>query len=166
MTQNQVEDVPARAKARFLGTCSVFRRLETDELNLLADLAETVVVPAGTVLAQRATRSRYIYIVEDGLLRVDEADLSIPVELATAGRGDAVGCSSLVEPFLYSANVTALGDSRVIRIHAGDLLDFLRRRPQVGYDVMTAVAQQVRGRLDTLVAFLANQPEPPSAPQA
>lgn len=147
--------VDREAVAAFLGTTTLFRKLAPEERADLAALVERRTVTAGAVIAVRRTRSDYLYFIERGTVRLHEPHTDIPIELATVSDGGAIGASALVEPYLYSANATATTDTVLLRIPAAQLVAYLDSHPQAGMYVMTAVAAQVRGLLDSVIALWA-----------
>ena len=93
---------------------------------------EQVSVAGGTALLRRGETSDALYIVMSGLLvatREDEAGRVL--RLGEIGRGELIGEMSVLSGGIRTATVTALRDSRLVRISNETFLDFMAQHPSV-----------------------------------
>jgi NTE family protein len=93
---------------------------------------EQISVAGGHTLMRRGDPSDSLYILVSGLLVAsltnDDGQL---VRLGEIGRGELIGEMSLLSGGTRNATVTALRDSRLIRISNSRFLDFMQRHPSV-----------------------------------
>ncbi len=147
--------------AALLETCPLFRRLSTAELDVIATLAEPAPVSQGSTLFRRGDRAGRLYVVVSGLFRIDwNYDQQTAFALSSASTGDILGWASLVDPFIYVATAIAETESQVVCIGASEMLEFMRARPQAGYDIMTGIAAHARNRIEAVMAAAAGRPFP------
>ena len=142
-------------KIGLLGESPLFRRLAYPDLSHLAFACELIAPARGTALTRAGEPGTHFYLVEAGEISIAWTRGSSRVEL----RRDRslVGWSALVEPFTYSANAIAGDGCVALRLNTHEVLSILQQRPDVGFDVMAAVASIARSRfalaMERLSAF-------------
>jgi CRP-like cAMP-binding protein len=67
--------------------------------------------------------------------------------LGLLGRGEILGWSSIVKPYLYSLGALAEQDTELIEIKAGGFRELLEDNPYFGYNFMKNIAEVVSERL-------------------
>ncbi len=130
-----------------------------DDVEILRALAPTVksqleaqlhprALAPGDVLFSEGDPGDALYIIVDGLLSVYVTDpaLGLTVDLATLGRGEAVGEMALVTGQVRSASVKAVEPSRVLGLSRDTFHKLVQHVPQVGLSIAGSLAK----RLDQL----------------
>ena len=96
---------------------------------------------AGLYLLERGTVELKINLNEEG---TEHADLSTLVE------GNVIGWSALVEPYQYTLGAVATSDVSVIKLDALALRRMMASNPEMGYTIMTHLANALGERLTNL----------------
>jgi CRP-like cAMP-binding protein len=111
--------------------------------------------PDGFICTEGA-EARKFYLVEDGRVAVEsQVARGMRFPLSIVYPGQAFGWSALVPPYVYTATVIALSETRVIAIEQEALLSMMKADPQLGFTIMQNVACIVASRLRTMELALA-----------
>lgn len=126
--------------AASLAQVALFKPLADTALNELAALAEPLHLSSGSLLYAADDVSDYFYILIRGRLRVSANGALV----GHINRHEPVGEMGVITGDGRAASVHAIRDSLLLRIKAGDFLDFMRTHP----DSLLALTQLVvkRGR--------------------
>ena len=109
--------------------------------------------PAGTQLFSVGEESDSVYIVEDGLLRVDRTTPSGKQVLVTlVAPGDVVGELSLIDGGRRSASCSVVRSARVLKLGEKDFLRILESEPELATVITRRVVRRMRALTDQLVA--------------
>jgi CRP/FNR family cyclic AMP-dependent transcriptional regulator len=101
----------------------------------------------------------------DGFYIILKGKIDIKVSLGEKGicqvavssltKGDILGWSSLVDPYVYKLCAFASQDSRLIKMDCIRLCEMMAHQPHIGYMLMTRIAQVIGNRLvDLRVRFI------------
>lgn len=160
-----LEDLQQRHKVALLGESILFRRLSDHDLAIIAAHAQNLVVEPGAMLTERGEHAESLYLIHEGIVRIDYLNGDLPMELAMVSSGDLLGWSSLVDPFKYTNTAVAATRCELVRIPAAPVLRFCDARPEVGYQLMSAIAVVARERYSSVLQHLAGlQPHSPLTP--
>jgi predicted acylesterase/phospholipase RssA/CRP-like cAMP-binding protein len=124
----------------------LIRAFGTDDAELLddlADMAEWMRVPGGTVVFSEGDKADAAYVVVSGRLGVtkqDQAPGTRPIELS---RGEVFGELGLLEGGIRSATVTALRDSVLVKFPEEVFNDLIERRPRQMVDLARSMVRRV-----------------------
>ena len=69
------------------------------------------------------------------------------VTVHTARSSELFGWSAMLEPYVYTASAKCQERTEVICINRSDLINFFRKKPEVGYLVMTNLGAIISSRL-------------------
>ena len=125
---------------RRLGKSLIFRYLDEkrqDEILAMSDLIQS---GEGESIITEGEESPYLYLVASGEVSVsvrEEEDRNVYV--STLGEGEIFGEAGIFLKTARTANVSSLGESRVLRIHREKLLDFIRREPSAGVKLLMII---------------------------
>jgi CRP-like cAMP-binding protein len=94
----------------------------------------------------------WLYIILEGsvsLAIVLHKNGSIPhiERMGTLVRGEVLGWSSIVPPYMYALSAQAVKNTRLIEIKAGGLRELLDDNPQFGYYFMKNITEVISERL-------------------
>ena len=128
-------------KVILLQDVDVFADVPTENLAVLAAIANEVSLLDGDVLYREADPADALYLVLDGRVRLRQGDRSI----SEAGPGEAFGTWALFdeEPRLVTAETSA--DTTLLRIDRDDFVDLMADHVQIAQGVIKAVARRLRG---------------------
>ena len=116
----------------FADLARLYPDLDTGFLRGIGREFEQVAVAGGHTLVRRGDPSDALYILISGrLVATREDDLGRIVRLGEIGRGEMIGEMSLLSGGTRTATVTALRDSRLVRISNETFLQFMQRHPSV-----------------------------------
>jgi len=128
----------------------ILEGLSRAQARVVALMTDMRTFPDGHVLFRAGEAGEDMYVVVDGELRIWLEDGEGRRDLRRLRRGDIVG---EIAPFLgkRTANVTTVGDTRLLRITLEDLEELRRRYPKVGATVYRNLTRVVAHRLgDTM----------------
>jgi MFS family permease len=114
-------------RVAILERLDLFRTASRSSLESLAEAAEEISVPAGTVVVREGDQADAFYTVTDGQLAVSAAGESgaEPVHLRTLGPDSYFGEIGLLGHMPRTATVTATSACTLLRIGGNDFLDAL-----------------------------------------
>jgi CRP-like cAMP-binding protein len=128
--------------AGFLGSMSQGAREK-----LLA-LSQSFIFERDQVVFQEGSPSAYFYLVKDGGIAVD---IHIPSlgrrSILTAGPGEVVSWSAIVQPCLHHASARAIEPSELLGIRGDVLSAVCAEDPQFGCELYRQLAEIVSARL-------------------
>jgi CRP/FNR family transcriptional regulator, cyclic AMP receptor protein len=130
-----------------------FRGFTDEELKKLAEIAKEESYKAGLQLWKKGDQAENIYFLEEGkvLLTMDayrepeQPPLQVTVDIVT--KGDAMGWSSVVEPYVYTLGARCIDDSKVIALDAVKLRNMFSEDEVFGFKFMHSTAKVVAARL-------------------
>jgi CRP-like cAMP-binding protein len=139
-------------KVILLQDVDVFTEVPTENLAVLAAIADEVSLLEGDTLYRQHDPADALYLVLDGRVALRRGERTI----SEAGPGEAFGTWALFdeEPRLVSAEVVA--DATLLRIDRDDFVDLMADHVQIAQGVIKAVARRLRG----LAARGTNEDEP------
>ena len=104
----------------------------------------------GEVVVEEGERSRDMFVIQSGVVRISKRVKTREVELARLSQGDFFGEMSLLESLPRDATAKAVGETRLLVVSAGALLVRMRRDPTFAFEML----HRLSGRLRTLNARL------------
>ena len=128
-------------KVMLLQEVDIFAEVPTEQLAVLATIADEVPLLAGDGLYREGEPADALYLVLDGGVRLHRGDDTI----SEVGPGEAFGTWALFddEPRLVSADVEA--DATLLRVDRDDFVDLMADHVQIAQGVIKAVARRLRG---------------------
>ena len=133
----------AQAAADDLGRVELFRDLDRDELQRLADRFVEIEVESGRLILQQGQPSEEFYVLAEGALAVFRDVIGSPVQLlARLHEGDFFGELGLFIEGQNVASVRASEPSRVLKISKQKLLRFLEDHPPIFHKLQMAAARR------------------------
>lgn len=120
-----------------------------DTLKKLAMLAEEKSVPPNTVMFQEWDRADRLYLILQGEVKIEySAGHAERRTVDTAGQGDLVVWSALVEPYRTTGIGTTTQETRLLAFEAPRLRELCREDPRLGFNLMKEVIRALCHRLD------------------
>src|SRR5580765_5319100 len=132
-------------EAQSLARVPLFKRLEPDELEHLAEEVDQVNYKAGETIFHEHDRGDALYILEEGTVRIWIMDEDVTeVTLAELKPGDFFGELAVLDRGERSSSATAITDIHLHRLSSDDFQKFLTDHPDTAIDVICEIAQRMR----------------------
>ena len=133
----------SKAHGADLKRVELFRDLDDDELERLADRFVELAIGASRLVLQQGKPAEAFYIVVEGTVAVFRDAVGAPVQLlARLHRGDFFGELGLFVEGRHTASVRATEPVRVLQISKRDLLAFLDDHPPIFHKLQMAAARR------------------------
>lgn len=142
----------ATTKIERLKAVPFFSQSSSDELTLVASLAEEVEVAAGKVLVEEGQLAKAFYVVADG----SASAMKRGRKLATIGPGSFFGELSLLDREPRTATVTAETAMRLFVIDPKSFEALLKNSPTFSRRLLEGLAERLR-RADELLTAGADE---------
>ena len=132
---------------------SFFKDFSDDQLKKLASLAKEETHPTGAHLYQKGDTARSLYLIKEGkvVLFMDnymghnKPPMQVTVDIIT--KGESMGWSAVVEPYLYTLGARCIDDTKFIAFDAFQLRKLTEEDCALGFKIMQAVAKVISARL-------------------
>src|SRR5256885_10597676 len=132
-------------EAQSLARVPLFKRLEADELEHLAEEVDQVNYNAGETIFNEHDRGDALYILEEGSVRIWVYDEDVKdVTLAQLKPGDFFGELAVLDRGERSSSATAITDIHLHRLSSDDFQKFLLDHPDASIDVICEIAARMR----------------------
>jgi CRP/FNR family transcriptional regulator, cyclic AMP receptor protein len=129
----------------------LFQPLDEDERNNLANVLETVRIPAGELIFQMNEPGDSLYIIRSGKVELFvKDDTGHRLVLETASDGDFFGDISLLDNGPRTASALVTEDLEALRLKRAELERFVRQRPEAAMDMLTVMGRRLRQDLELL----------------
>lgn len=133
------------AEVTLLEDVAFFKLLDADERRELAAVLDEARFAGGATLFKIGDPGDSLYLVHTGEVELFVKDHTGEKILLTIARpGDLFGELSLLDGGPRAATAVALQDTELLVLDRGDLLRFLRKKPDAALDLMTVMGQRLR----------------------
>jgi CRP-like cAMP-binding protein len=130
-----------------------FKDFSDEQIAKLAPLAKEEKYPSGSLLYQKGDPARSLYIIEEGKVALfmttemghNKPPMQVTVDIIT--KGETMGWSAIVEPYIYTLAARCLDDTKFIAFDAFQLRKLMDEDCALGYKIMQAVAKVISSRL-------------------
>lgn len=146
-----MSDPASQMTLEALRSVPLFASLDDDAARDLRSLLSEKTVPQKTRLFKQGDTGDAMYLIESGRVRIsirDEEDQE--VTLAELAQGDFFGEMSIIDGRKRSADAQVIEDSRLAVLSREAFLSFVRRKPDVALEMLTALTDRLR-RTDELL---------------
>jgi CRP/FNR family transcriptional regulator, cyclic AMP receptor protein len=135
----------------------LFAKVTPAKLKLLEFTSERLEYPTGEVLFRQGDPGDAAYVILEG-----EAEIVVdtdhgPVKVATLGKNDIVGEIAILCGVPRTATVVAHGDLEILRVSKEGFFHLVTQFPQVGVEVMSALAAKLDRTTQALTAARAKE---------
>jgi uncharacterized membrane protein len=133
------------ADPELLRDIPLFQKLDDAERTAVAALMEEARFPAGATLFQEKDPGGVMYVIQEGRVElwvVDEDRSKVVVD--TLEKGDFFGELSLLDGGLRSTAATAVEASVCYALARDPFIDLLKRRAEMGLDLLDALTKRIR----------------------
>lgn len=108
----------------------------------------------GDVIIKEGDKGSQMYIIKSGAAKVTKKSDKGEITLATLSSGDFFGEMALFDRAPRSATVSAVGETRVIVLHAGNFLYRIRQDPTLVFEMVQKMSKRIRRLNEQLVRTL------------
>jgi CRP/FNR family transcriptional regulator, cyclic AMP receptor protein len=126
-----------------LRSVSIFAGTPDEMLAEISAVLEEVCFQVGDRIFTKGDLGDCLYIIAEGQVRVHDDART----LNTLGAGDIFGEMAALDPEVRSASITAVKDTRLLRLDRGPFYRVMAQRIEVAQGIMHVLAQRLRGRL-------------------
>ena len=134
----------------------ILRGLSREQRQQIKGLGKPEHYEPDAVICTEGTEARKFYLVQDGRVAVEsQVARGMRFPLSIVYPGQAFGWSALVPPYVYTATVLSLSETRVTAIDQEALLSLMKSDPSLGFIIIQNVACIVASRLRTMELALA-----------
>jgi len=132
---------------------TIMKDFSDEQLSKLAALATEEKYTAGTQMYQKGDIARSLFLVQKGkivlfmesYLGPHKPPMQVTVDMIT--KGESMGWSAVVEPYLYTLGALCIDDSEMIALDAARLRQLMEEDSIIGFKIMRAVAKVISSRL-------------------
>jgi CRP-like cAMP-binding protein len=138
----------------------LFAKITPAKLKLLAFTSERLEFSAGEVLFHQGDYGDAAYVIVEGAADILVDTDHGPVRIATLGKNDIVGEIAILCGVPRTATVVAQGRLEILRVSKEGFFHLVTQFPQVGVEVMSALAAKLHRTTQALTAARAEERRP------
>ena len=117
----------------------------TEDLALLASIAEEVLYPEGASVFEEGQPADGLYVIVRGHVTLSKDGL----EVVSLGAREALGAWTLFEAELRVMSARATKESLLLRVDREDFYDLLLDYPEMGQSILKALVRRLRNLIKT-----------------
>ncbi|MGC9976893.1 MAG: cyclic nucleotide-binding domain-containing protein [Syntrophales bacterium] len=130
-----------------------FKGFTNEELKKFAEIASEESYKAGVQIWKKGEPAGNLSLLKEGkvLMTMDtyagpsRPPMQVTVDVVT--KGDAMGWSAVVEPYIYTLGTRCIDDSQLINFNAAKVREMINKDKALGFKFMHAIAKVVAARL-------------------
>ncbi len=132
---------------------SIFRLLDKDEINKIAELFQLVNYPAGSVCVKEGESINYIGIIASGRMKFERHNriTGKPTLLAILEKGSHVGDFSMLQERESLGQVRAVEDTDLLILSHDELDAFMQEHPYIGIKILKGISTVLSIRLKSAI---------------
>jgi CRP/FNR family transcriptional regulator, cyclic AMP receptor protein len=129
-----------------LRTAPLFAALDERQRARIADLMTIRRFDAGTTILRQGTSAVALYLLLEGEVEVsrEPEDGGRAVTVATLQPGDVFGEMAVLDDDTRSSSITTLGPARCALLSRWELIQELRRQPELAIELIRVLARRIR----------------------
>ncbi|MEE9911711.1 MAG: cyclic nucleotide-binding domain-containing protein [Deltaproteobacteria bacterium] len=132
---------------------SFFTGFNDKQMKKLSSLAKQETYQAGTQLYSTGDEARSLFLLKEGKVALfmdnyvgpGKPPMQVTVDIIT--RGESMGWSAVVEPFVYTLGARCLEDTKLIAFDASKLRKMMADECDLGFKIMQSTAKVIATRL-------------------
>lgn len=133
-----------------IGSHPFFEGFDQPQVEFLVGCSSNFVFSPGEFLFREGETADSFFLVREGKVAVESVSPPTgPLTLATVGRGDVLGWSWIVPPFIHRSDARAIEQTRALSFDAVCLREKLETDHELGYRVLTRVVSVMAQRLES-----------------
>jgi len=132
---------------------SFFKDFSNEQLKKMASLAKEETYQAGTQLYANGDEARSLYLLKEGKVALfmdnymgpGKPPMQVTIDMIT--KGESMGWSAVVEPFIYTLSARCLEDTKLIAFDSVKLRKKMDADCDLGFKIMQSTAKVIATRL-------------------
>ncbi|OGN90723.1 MAG: hypothetical protein A2Z70_03720 [Chloroflexi bacterium RBG_13_48_17] len=142
-------------KLKVLRKCDIFRALDDKQLREAERMCDYEEFQAGTIICKQGNKEEKLYIIEHGTVGIIlEAGPLAQRQVQAVTNNEVFGWSAMLDPYVCTATVKALENTKVLAFNGQELSGLCITRPEIGCRISRGVARVVASRLRQAYAQL------------
>lgn len=138
-----------------LAKVSLFSQMKEDDLKRIAELVRECAYNKGDVIIREEDRGRCLFIITHGNVEViKNLDSKKETYMGSFGPLSYFGEMSLIDDAVRSASIVAKEKTRVLTLDHLDLLEEIKRYPDMAVELLQMLSQRIRMIENTLINTL------------
>ncbi len=127
-------------KVLLLQNVDLLEAARTEDLAVLASIAEEVLYPAGVTVFEEGQPADGLYVIIRGRLALTKGD----EEVVQLGETETLGAWTLFEAEPRVMGASSLEESLLLRVDREDFFDLLLDYPELGQSILKALVRRLR----------------------
>jgi CRP-like cAMP-binding protein len=136
-------------KVLILKTTNLFNSTPDEILADVAALLEEIELPSGSTIFQKGDAGDCMYIIVSGHVKVHDGDHIVN----TLHDGDVFGEMAMLDPEPRLASVTALEETKLLRLDQQPFFELMEDRVEVAYGVIHVLSGRLRHLVRDVTEF-------------
>lgn len=132
---------------------SFFKGFSNDQLVKLESLAKEETYPTGAQIYANGDPARCLYLMQEGKVALfmdnymgpGKPPMQVTVDMIT--KGESMGWSAVVEPFIYTLSARCLENTKLIAFDSLKLRETMEDDYALGFKIMQSTAKVISSRL-------------------
>lgn len=130
---------------KFLKQVPMFANLRNNSLWRLADLAQAVTYPKGSIILEEGAHAQGCFIIKSGQVEVIKSmGTASEKRIAILSSGDIVGEMAVIDDEPHSASVRTLEDTECVKISHWDFKAQLQAYPEIALQLLPIIVRRLR----------------------
>ncbi len=136
-----------------LTSCELFKGLEENEINMIAEICQVKTYEIGDVIYQQENSGGYIYIIAEGRITLERSMNTVSrkgrVVITILGKGRVFGCWSTIldEPHHTLLTSFCQKPAKIIVLKGADLRGLMTHDTQFGFNILEKLCLLLRDRV-------------------
>ncbi len=127
-----------------------FEDFEPEQIDFLVSCSSNRVYKQDEFLFREGTTADAFFLIREGKVAIETASPTAgPLTLGTVGRGDILGWSWIVQPYVHRSDARALERTRALAMDAVCLREKLESDHELGYRLLTKFAGTMAQRISS-----------------
>jgi CRP/FNR family transcriptional regulator len=136
---------------KYLKMYSCFENLTEEQLGTIAEFTDVVCYLPGQILFEEGLPGECVFFLREGEVEVIfNIEESGQVQVDTVSGQEVVGCSALIEPYIYTATERSLTQVEVLEVNANALRELMHSDCQLGLTLQSQIIKILMERILTL----------------
>jgi CRP/FNR family cyclic AMP-dependent transcriptional regulator len=131
-----------------LQKCDVFRALDDSQLRDVLRMCEYEEFKGGTIICKQGSREEKLYVIEHGAVGIIlEIGPLAQRQVQSVTDNEVFGWSAMLDPYICTATVKALENTKVLAFDGQELSGLCVTRPEIGCRISRGIARVIASRL-------------------
>ncbi len=138
----------------FHNFAATFEKMESSDFQLIFEHGNRMSFPANAVILHQNQRNDALYVITQGMVRIERNHDDTVTELARLGPWSVFGEMSYLDKLMVSANVVTNDFTTLIRIDGDDIENFISHEPGFAHRFYQSLAITISRRLRATSSYV------------